>query len=65
VLGALALLATARSSRRRRQLLTVVGVVSVLVVIALVSAGFHWLTDTVASVGLGVAVLAAVSRRTE
>jgi undecaprenyl-diphosphatase len=64
-LGTLALLASARASSRRRRLLTVVGVVSALVVVALVSAGFHWLTDTVASLGLGVAVLAVVSRRTE
>lgn len=64
-LGALALLASAGSSRRRRQLLGVVAVVTALVVLALVSAGFHWLTDTVASLALGVAVLAAVSRRTE
>ena len=63
-LGTLALLASTRSPRRRRRLLTIVGVVTALVVLALVSAGFHWLTDTVASVGLGVAVLALVARRT-
>jgi membrane-associated phospholipid phosphatase len=64
-LGVLALLASSGSSRLRRRLLILVGIVSALVVLALVSAGFHWLTDTVASVCLGVAVLALVDRRTE
>ena len=63
-LGALALLISIGSRRLRRRLLTIVGVLTVLVVVALVSAGFHWLSDTVASVGLGVAVLTLVSRRT-
>ena len=63
-LGTLALLASVRASVRRRRLLTVVGVLTALVVLALVSAGFHWLTDTVASVALGSAVLTVVSRRT-
>ena len=64
-LGTLALLASRARTPRRRRLLTGVAVVSALVVVALVSAGFHWLTDTVASVALGVAVLGVVSRRTD
>jgi undecaprenyl-diphosphatase len=63
-LGTLALLASARDSLRRRRLLIAVGVLSGLVVLALVTAGFHWLTDTVASLAFGVAVLTVVSRRT-
>ena len=63
-LGTLALLASTAASGRRRQLVTAVGALSAVVVLALVWAGFHWLTDTVASVALGVAVLTVVSRRT-
>ena len=64
-LGTLALLCSVRSRQLRRRLLGFVGVMTALVVVALVSAGFHWLTDTVASVCLGVAVLSVVTRRTE
>jgi membrane-associated phospholipid phosphatase len=59
-LGTLARLASNRSGRLRRRLLAVVAVLSALLVVALVSAGFHWLTDTLASLGLGCAVLAAL-----
>lgn len=58
-LGTLALLASRNDPRRRRALLTIVAALSVLVALALVSAGFHWLTDTVASLALGAAVIAA------
>jgi undecaprenyl-diphosphatase len=63
-LGTLALLASAKASARRRKLVTAVSALSALVLLALVWAGFHWLTDTIASVALGVAVLTVVSRRT-
>jgi undecaprenyl-diphosphatase len=67
-LGALALLAAPRNRRLRRSLLAAVAVVTVLVAAALVYADFHWLSDTVASALLGVAVLAplelVLSRRT-
>jgi membrane-associated phospholipid phosphatase len=59
-LGTLAVLASAGRPSLRRLLLAVVGGLTMLVVAALVYAGFHWLTDTVASIALGIAVVAAV-----
>jgi membrane-associated phospholipid phosphatase len=59
-LGTLAVLASAGRASLRRRLLAVVGALTALVVAALVYAGFHWLTDTIASVVLGIAVVAAV-----
>ncbi|HET7311513.1 MAG TPA: phosphatase PAP2 family protein [Mycobacteriales bacterium] len=59
-LGVLALLASRHSPRLRRRLLIAVAAGSLIVALALVSAGFHWLTDTVASLGLGVAVVGAL-----
>jgi membrane-associated phospholipid phosphatase len=60
-LGTLALLASRTSARRRCRLLTAVAVVSTLVMAALVSARFHWLTDTIASAALGVAVVGGLA----
>jgi MYXO-CTERM domain-containing protein len=56
-LGALALLAAGADLRLRRRLLLTVAVLTLLIAAALVYAGFHWLTDTVASIALAVAIL--------
>jgi undecaprenyl-diphosphatase len=55
--GTLALLTTRHHRRWRASMLTLVGVGTLLVAASLVYDGFHWLTDTVASISLGVAVL--------
>lgn len=55
--GTLALLTTRHHQRGRALMLTLVGVGTVVVAASLVYDGFHWLTDTIASVSLGVAVL--------
>ena len=60
--GTLAFLATTRRRRWRAPLLTAVGVATGLVAAALVYGRSHWLTDTVASVSLGVALLSALAR---
>ena len=60
-LGLLALLTSRDAPRLRARLLVAVATLSVLVALALVSAGFHWLTDTVASLALGVAVVGALT----
>src|SRR3954465_7173759 len=60
-LGALAVLAGGHDSRLRRRLLGLAGALTVLVVVGLVYAGYHWLTDTLASIALSVAVLAALT----
>ena len=60
-LGTLAVLASTDRPALRRRLFAVVGCLTVFVVLALVYAGFHWLTDTLASIALGVAVLGAVA----
>jgi membrane-associated phospholipid phosphatase len=55
--GALALLATANSRQWRTRLLVVLAVGTGLIAAALVYDDFHWLTDTLGSISLGVAVL--------
>ena len=66
--GTLVLLTTRHHPRARALMLTFVGVGTVLVAASLVYDGFHWLTDTLASMSLGVAVLSLLqswlSRRT-
>src|SRR3954447_741138 len=59
-LGTLAVLVAQGERRRRRRLLGLVAAVTALVVVALVYAGYHWLTDTLGSLALSVAVLAAL-----
>jgi hypothetical protein len=58
-LGTLAVLISAGRPAMRRRLLAVVAGLTLLVSLALVYAGFHWLTDTVASTALGVAIVAS------
>ena len=55
-LGVLALL-LARCRRELSRLLAVAAALSVVVSVALVYAGYHWLTDTVASMALGAATV--------
>src|SRR4051795_6842847 len=59
-LGTYAVLVAQGERRRRRRLLGLVAAVTALVVVALVYAGYHWLTDTLGSLALSVAVLAAL-----
>jgi undecaprenyl-diphosphatase len=59
-LGTLSLFISDGDLVRRRRLLLAVGAVTSVVVAALVYARFHWLTDTLASVALGVAVVAGL-----
>ena len=63
-LGTLAVLLSDGRERMRRRLLGVVALLTLLVVLALVYAGYHWLTDTLASLALSVAVLAALGLET-
>lgn len=67
--GILVLLTTAHRPRLRRRLLAAVAALTVLVAAALVYDGYHWLSDTVASAALGIAILCAargrVTRQTE
>ncbi len=67
-LGTLALLATTRRRAARAPLLAAVAVGTLLVAASLVYDGFHWLTDTLGSISLGVALLSllrlGLSRRT-
>lgn len=63
-LGTLAVLLSVGRERMRRRLLGVVALLTLLVVVALVYAGYHWLTDTLASLALSVAVLATLGRET-
>jgi membrane-associated phospholipid phosphatase len=58
-LGIAVLLATAPQSRWRRRLLSAVALLTTVVAAALVYDDFHWLTDTIASATLGLAVLEA------
>jgi undecaprenyl-diphosphatase len=58
-LGAAVVVAT-RPGARRRRLLAGAVVLTVLCAACLVYADYHWLTDTVASVALGAAVLSAL-----
>ena len=60
-LGTLAVQASADRPALRRRLLALVGGLTGLVVLALVYAGFHWLTDTLASLALGTALVTAAS----
>jgi membrane-associated phospholipid phosphatase len=55
--GALALLATTTSRKWRTRLLVVLTVGTGLIAAALVYDDFHWLTDTLGSISLGVSVL--------
>jgi membrane-associated phospholipid phosphatase len=57
LLGTLAELVAVRRPTATRALRTAVGVLTVLVAASLVYAGYHWLTDTLASVALGLGVL--------
>src|SRR4051795_3130393 len=59
-LGTYAVLVAQGERRRRRRLLGLVAAVTALVVVALVYAGYHWLTATLGSLALSVAVLAAL-----
>jgi len=59
-LGTLAVLAAGSDRQQRRRHLGLVAALTALVVTALVYAGYHWLTDTLASIALSVAVLAAL-----
>ena len=63
-LGTLAVLVSAGRERLRRRLLGTVALLTLLVVLALVYAGYHWLTDTLASLALSVAVLALLGLET-
>src|SRR4051794_10586546 len=59
-LATLAVLAAQHRRRLRRRLLGLVTALTALVVVALVYAGYHWLTDALGSLALSVAVLAAL-----
>jgi membrane-associated phospholipid phosphatase len=58
--GTLVLVTAYRHARRRAALLTVVGVGTALIAASLVYDGFHWLTDTLASASLGIALLCSL-----
>jgi membrane-associated phospholipid phosphatase len=60
--GALAIVATTRRTRARRLALGVVGGCTLLVAACLVYDGFHWLSDTLGSMALGVALLSLLER---
>jgi len=60
--GALALLVSVERPGWRRPLLAGVAAITALVAAALVYAGHHWLSDTVASIALGVALLVPLHR---
>src|SRR3954451_11047244 len=60
-LGVLAVLLSARRPAVRRRLLVLVAGLTVLVALAVVYAGYHWLTDTLASIALSVAVLGTLA----
>ena len=60
--GTLAFLATTRRRRWRAPLLAAVGIATGLMAAALVYGRSHWLTDTVASASLGIALLSALAR---
>jgi len=60
--GALALIGTTRHRGWRVPLLVAVGAGTAVVAAALVYAGSHWMTDTIGSALLGVAVLALLAR---
>ena len=60
-LGTLALLVGVRRPRLAMPLLMGVAALTVLVAAALVYADYHWLTDTLASIGLGAAAIGALS----
>jgi membrane-associated phospholipid phosphatase len=59
--GTLALLATTRQRRWRIPLIAAVVAGTLLVAASLVYDGFHWLTDTVGSISLGVSLLSALA----
>jgi len=63
-LGTLGVLLSVGRERMRRRLLGFVALLTLLVVLALVYAGYHWLTDTLASIALSVAVLATLGLET-
>jgi len=60
--GTLAFLATTRRRRWRAPLFAAVGVATGLVAAALIYGRSHWLTDTIGSISLGVALLSALAR---
>ncbi|MBV9293696.1 MAG: phosphatase PAP2 family protein [Frankiales bacterium] len=58
--GLVAQLLSRRGTPRRRRLLAGTGVLTVLVAAALVYAGYHWLSDTIGAIPLGIAILATL-----
>jgi membrane-associated phospholipid phosphatase len=58
--GLSAQLLSRRGTPRRRRLLAGAAILTTLVAAALVYAGYHWLSDTLAAVPLGVAILAGL-----
>jgi membrane-associated phospholipid phosphatase len=60
--GALALLVAAEHRRWTRPLLLAVGALTVAIAAALVYADYHWLSDTIGSILLGVALLLPLHR---
>lgn len=60
--GVLALIATRPHGRSRRIALATVAAGTAVIATALVYDGFHWLSDTVGSVMLGVALLSLLAR---
>jgi membrane-associated phospholipid phosphatase len=60
--GVLALITTHPRGRSRRIALAAVAAGTVVIAAALVYDGFHWLSDTIGSMALGVAVLSLLAR---
>ena len=60
--GVLALITTRPGESARRLALAAVAVGTCVIAAALVYDGFHWFTDTLGSMALGVAVLSALAR---
>jgi membrane-associated phospholipid phosphatase len=60
--GVLALIATRPGGRSRRTALAAVAIGTLVIAAALVYDGFHWLSDTVGSMALGVALLSLLAR---
>lgn len=60
--GVLALIATQPETRLRRAALAAVAAGTVVIAAALVYDGFHWLSDTIGSMALGVALLSVLAQ---